>query len=492
MDALRLSACNPAVVVHVQTSKSDLRKGVQVRDRQRQLGGVAAVLTAVSLSVVSAAAADGPSLQQQIQRSNELMNSGKPGEALETLESALAQAEAERVPGPLAATLMLQIIGLQIDQRDFPAGEVTARRAFELTERLPRQPIGASMSKQIAMQATTLYLRWGRPAQAEPWARREVAAAENFDRNGDLHAGALDSLARVEEAIGKYAQAQQHVEQAIAIAVKASKRDLASEASRLTRLGDLRGRRGDASGAREAYGQALERELARPDGSADAGRLIQRARMLRAAGREADARAEMDRAYVAARAAADAVSMPPSTSPQELAKRRTAFASLFAWRQIAFIERDRGQVESAETALRRALALSDRLEGPDKLLLQPMQTLMQIELGELLRSRAALADAEAVYTEALATLDRYPGGTAPNLPDVLDGLARVLLARGELTRAEAVVRREINLHETFIAIDHPRLASALELLAELLGASGRNDDAKPLLARAAAIREIKR
>jgi tetratricopeptide (TPR) repeat protein len=445
---------------------------------------------AVSLAIAPAAAADGPSLQQQLQRADELEKAGELGEALKTLESLLAQAETARDPGAFAGVLTLRIMRLQIAQSDFPAAEATAKRAFELAEGLlgQRQPMWATLSKQVAMEATTLYLRRGRPAQAELWAQREVAAAEKFDRNGDGHAGALDSLARVEKTIGKYAQAQQHLEQVIAIAGKASKRDLAREASILMRLGALRGLRGDASGAREAYGQALERELARGDDPADAWRL-QRARLLRALGREADAVAALDRAYAVAHAAADAAPMGPSTSPQELAKRRAAYAS---WRHVATIERDRGQVESAETALRRAMALSESLDIRDKPSLQLMQIGMQIELGELLRARAAWSDAEAVYAEALAGLDRNPGGTARDLPDVLEGLARSLLAKGDLKRAEAAVRREINLYETYIASDHPKLASALELLTEILVASGRGDEAKPVLARAVAIKEVKR
>jgi tetratricopeptide (TPR) repeat protein len=132
--------------------------------------------------------------------------------------------------------------------------------------------------------------------------------------------------------------------------------------------------------------------------------------------------------------------------------------------------------------------MSERIDGPGNL----NQPAMQVELGDLLRARAAWAAAEEAYVSALTTLDKTPGGTAADMPAALEGLARVQWAKGERAPAEAAVRREIGLYEAYISSDHPQLAPALELLAEILAASGREGEAKPALARAAAIRKMTR
>lgn len=295
-------------------------------------------------------------------------------------------------------------------------------------------------------------------------------------------------LAIVEEAIGNYAAAQQHREQVIALKEKLPKRNLASLVTDLLQLGDLRGKRGDAPGAQAAYARALEYHLARSDTERNASALATLARIHHALGREDEAQAAFERAYAAAGAAGEVAPAAPSTAPEELAKRRLASDKVFAWQQIGRIERDRGRFSEAEAAFRRALAMSELMDGPGNL----NQPSMQVEMGGLLRARAAWAAAEDAYLSALGTLDKTAGGTADGMPAALEGLARVRWVKGERAESEAAVRREIGLYEAYISSDHPQLAPALELLAEILAASGREGEAKAALARTAAIREMKR
>ena len=451
----------------------------------RALLCAAAMLTAAFLPPASAPAAETASLQAQVARANELMQAGKPEEALRVTDEALAQAEAQGNPAEIVPVLLMRL-GLQTQQRDFPGAEASAKRAFELADRAHESilPTGAF----IALGTTVLYFAWGRPALAEPWAQRAVAGMEKFERNGRLHQSAVGFLTIVEEEIGKYAAAQQHWEQEIAILEKLPKREPTMLAASLLRLGELRDKRGDAPGAQAAYARALEFQLARSDKERNAYALATLARTYHALGREVDAQAALERAYAAADAAGDVVPMGPSTSPEELAKRRLASDKMHAWTQIGRIERDRGRMAEAEAAFRRALAMSERMDGPGNI----NQPAMQVELGDLLRAHAAWAAAEEAYVSALGTLDMTPGGTAPDMPAALEGLARVRWAQGQRAEAEAAVRREIGLYEAYISSDHPQLAPALELLAEILAASGREDEAKSALARAAAIRDMKR
>lgn len=446
---------------------------------------IAAMLTATFLPPTQAPAAESSSLQAQIGRANELMKQGKHEEALRVVDEALGQAEVQGNPAAVVPVLMLRM-GLQTVQRDFPGAEASAKRAFELTDKVRASPLPTGAF--IALNTTMLYLTWGRPALAEPWAQRAVAGMEKFDRNGSLHRSALGSLAIVEEAIGKYAAAQQHIEQEVALEEKLPKRNPAGLVTDLVRLGDLRGKRGDAPGAQAAYARALEFQLAQSNTEGTASAFATLARIHRALGRDVDAQAALERAYAAAGAASDVSPLAFSTAPEELAKRRLASDKLFAWRQIGRIERDRGRFAEAEAGFRRALAMSELIDGPGNL----NQPSIQVELGDLLRARAAWTAAEEAYLSALATLDKTAGGTADGMPAALEGLARVRWAKGERAEAEAAVRREIGLYEAYIASDHPQLAPALELLAEILAASGRDSDAKPALARAAAIREMKR
>lgn len=445
----------------------------------------AIILTSTFLPSAAAMAAEQPSIQAHLGRANELMKKGKPNEALRVVDEALAQAEAQGNPAAVLPVLILRM-GLQTHQRDFPGAEASAKRAFELADKVQGSPL--PIGAFIALNTTILYLTWGRPALAEPWAQRAVAGMEKYDRSGSLHISALGLLAIVQEATGNYAAAQRHKEQEIALEEKLPKRNPASLVTNLMKLGELLGKGGDAPAARAAYARALEIQVARSDMERNMSALATLARIYHALGREDDAGAALERAYAAVAAAGDVAPLASSTAPEELAKRLIASDTVFAWRQIGRFERDRGRLAEAEAAFRRALAMSERIDGPGNI----NQPAMQVELGDLLRERKAWAAAEEAYVSALATLDKTAGGTSQDMPSALDGLARVKWAKGERAEAEKAVRREIGLYDAWISSDHPQLAPALELLAAVLAANGRESEAKPALARATSIREMQR
>lgn len=456
-----------------------------MRRHPRWSTALAALLAALCMGAAPARAADAAALQQHFARANELLKAGQPQEALVQLDAALVQAEALDNPAAITAVLSMKA-GLQSLQRDYPAAEASVLRAVELSGSLGSA--GAPSKALVAMNATLLYLQWGRPALALPLAQRAVAAAESADRHGILHQTMVGFLANTLEATGQYGAAQQQLERAQAMAEQRNQRNPVEEVMGLMHLADLRGKRGDAAGARAAYAQALEREQARAGTERNAAGQVRLARLHQALGHEDEAQAALARARAAAEAAGDAAPMAQSTAPASLATRRAAADLVYAWREIGRLERERGRLAEAEAAVRRAIALSERLDGAGNVNLPPLQ----VQLGDALLARAAWSEAAELYGQALATLERTPGRTAAETPQLLEGMARVWRAKGDSAQAEAALRREIALVETYVASDHPQLASALDLLAETLPSGAGADDAQALRARAAAIRTARR
>lgn len=406
----------------------------------RALLSLAAMVLAMCLPLSSSWAADKPGLQEQVARANDLMRQGKPDEAWQATDAAPAQAETLDNPAAVVSVLVLRM-GLQMARQDYPGAEASAKRGFALADGLtgPLRSIGSF----IALHTTTLYLVWGRPAQAEPWALRAVAGLEALDRNGSLHQSALAVL---------------------------------------------RSKRGDAPGAQAAYAEALPLQASLSEASPTASNVLALARIHGASGRDRAAQEALDRAVALAGAAGDVQALAFSTSPDELAKRRVASDKVFAWREIGRLQRDRGQLAEAEEAFRRALAMAERLDGPGN----ANMPAMRVDLGDVLRARAARPAAEQTCTAALSGFDTSPDGSAAHMPQALDGLARARWALGKRAEAGAALRREIGLYESYIAAGHPQLAPALELLAEMLTAGGQDADAKAALVRAAAIRHTSR
>lgn len=444
-----------------------------------------AMAMAVACMPMAVLAADAPSLQAQVKQANDLMQEGKADEAWGVVGAALAQAEATGNPGVILPVLAMRM-GLQTVRRDYPGAEATAKRAFALADQLGSP--ARMLSVAVALNTTTLYLIWGRPAQAEPWAQRTLAGLEAIERNGSLHQTGLGLLANVEEQLGKYALAQQHTEQEMALGAKTAQRNPARTVAMLTRLADLRSKRGDLAGAQAAWALALPLQTTLGGQDHSAGHFVALARIHRGLGQAAEARAALDRAVAAAVADGDVPAMALSTARDQMAKRQEASAKVSAWEGIGQFEREAGRLAEAEAALRRAVTMSEAMDGPGNADLPSKQ----VHLADVLRAQGQWAAAEVVYGAALAAMDQTAGGTAVRLPQALDGLARVRWAQGQRAEAEALLRREIDLYALHIASDHPDLVPVLQLLAEVLAATDRAPEAQAALARATAIREMQR
>lgn len=416
-----------------------------------------------------------------LEQAGQLGRQGRYDEAAALAQQALQQAEAAKAEPAIVAALVLQL-GLQTARFEFDAAEATGKRAYALADKVfgTRLPF----TGVIAMNLANLYTFWGRPAQAEPWTRRALAAMEAIDRNGSLHGTALEMQASAERAIGQTLDARQHLEQALAIQEKQSKGRSPRLAARYVTLAELRGQLGDAAGRQAAYARALELQQARPPAELDGSDLVALARTHRALGHEADADAAFERAQAWA-AASEAERGGAAPAPGDIAARLRAEAPLFAWREIGRYEQERGQLAAAEQALRRAIALSERLDGPDNTNLPRLQ----MQLAEVLQARGDAAAAEALYAGALAALDQRFGRTHADMPAALEGLARARLARGEPALALPPLERAIAYVDTWVSPRHPQLAALLDLQARALAATGRDTDAQAARERAATLQE---
>jgi tetratricopeptide (TPR) repeat protein len=148
------------------------------------------------------------------------------------------------------------------------------------------------------------------------------------------------------------------------------------------------------------------------------------------------------------------------------------------WRELAEWGR-------CEPLMRRALAIDERIFGPD----HHDVAIGLNNLANLLQATNRLAEAEPLYRRALAIDERNFG---PNHPDVairLNNLATLLYATNRLAEAEPLYRRALAIHEQSFGLDHPYVARDLNNLAQLLQATNRLADAEPLMRRALVIDE---
>jgi tetratricopeptide (TPR) repeat protein len=165
-----------------------------------------------------------------------------------------------------------------------------------------------------------------------------------------------------------------------------------------------------------------------------------------------------------------------------------------------------GRYAEAEPLLRRALAIWDRVLGPDHSDVAGSLN----NLAAILVALGRPAEAEALHRRALAIRQRAFGPDHPevalslnNLAETLralgsdhplfatstNNLAETLRALGRPAEAEPLFRRVLDLREKTLGPDHPGVALSLHALALVLRDLDRPAEAQPLLMRALAIRE---
>ncbi len=161
----------------------------------------------------------------------------------------------------------------------------------------------------------------------------------------------------------------------------------------------------------------------------------------------------------------------------------------------------KGRWEDAETAFQRALAISEKVRGPD----HPNVADSLSGLGVLYATQAQaltfwVASAEqdqaeplrqralALHQRAWAIREKALGPEHPAVAESLDHLASVYMAQRKYAEAEPALRRALAIRETALGRQHRLVAESLEHLAAMLRATNRAADAAQSEAQARTIR----
>jgi tetratricopeptide (TPR) repeat protein len=152
---------------------------------------------------------------------------------------------------------------------------------------------------------------------------------------------------------------------------------------------------------------------------------------------------------------------------------------------FATLLQDTNRLVEAEPLMRRALAINEKSFGPD----DPNVALCLNNLATLLQSTDRKDEAEPLIRRALAIDEKNFGSDQPNVAVRLNNLAVSLQGTNRNNEAEPLMRRALAIDEKSLGPDHPNVATRLNNLAQLLQDTNRLIEAEPLMRRALTIDE---
>jgi tetratricopeptide (TPR) repeat protein len=147
---------------------------------------------------------------------------------------------------------------------------------------------------------------------------------------------------------------------------------------------------------------------------------------------------------------------------------------------LAELLRETNRVNEAEPLYRQALAIDEKIHGPE----HADVAISLNNLAELLRAVDRHEEAEPLYRRALAIDEKAYGPDHPDVARDLNNLALLLMETNRVKEAEPLCRRALANDEKAYGPHHPDVATALNNLAALLRMSNRFDEAEPLYRQA--------
>ena len=125
------------------------------------------------------------------------------------------------------------------------------------------------------------------------------------------------------------------------------------------------------------------------------------------------------------------------------------------------------------TCVRKALATMERIDGKGKL----NQMDMRATLGQILRDRGKLAEAEAQYREAVAIGTKEVGPNFLDLPIYLTQLARILAEQGKFAEAREAAQQGVDVckrhpNQVYPTIETNAVAELQYVVSQLDGDAG--------------------
>ncbi len=335
--------------------------------------------------------------------------------------------------------------------------EALYREAYErrLRESGPEHPDTIASLVRLA----ALMRSHDRAGAAEPLLRQALDAQTPAAGAGTMVelADTLAMLGRDSEADGFYRRSLELTEPG------------ARSARTLLKIARLKDADADPAGAMQAYRQALQHLEVDTALSADDRKA--RATALNGLGLLLEAEGELAAAENAYRDSVDEHAAAYGNEHPATSAVRANLASTLALR---------GEAADAAALLEQALAVIRAAYGPR----HDDTARLHNRLGEILEALGRLDDAEAQYRAALAAWQE----PSPSRGLALADLGRLAGVRGD-SSAEAVLTEAIGQLEPAgdaLAVD---LAEAYDSYGSVLRASGRLDEAEPMLSKALAIRE---
>ena len=129
--------------------------------------------------------------------------------------------------------------------------------------------------------------------------------------------------------------------------------------------------------------------------------------------------------------------------------------------------------EGAELLLKRAIAIDEKVHGPD----HPGLATSLNKLATLYQATGRYAQAEPLFQRAIAIGEKTLGPEHPDLAGRLNNLAVLYWATGRPAAAEPLFVRALAILEARLPPGHPALAAVRENYAGFLDALGRHEEA---------------
>jgi tetratricopeptide (TPR) repeat protein len=152
---------------------------------------------------------------------------------------------------------------------------------------------------------------------------------------------------------------------------------------------------------------------------------------------------------------------------------------------LASLLLDTNRIVEAEPLVRQALTINEAKFGPN----HHRITNSLINLATLLKTTNRLAEAEQVFRRALAIDEASFGPNDLKVAVSLNNLAHLLQDTNQLTEAETLLRRALAIDEASLGLDHHKVALRLNNLSALLQDTNQLVEAESLQRRAVAINE---
>jgi CHAT domain-containing protein/tetratricopeptide (TPR) repeat protein len=318
-----------------------------------------------------------------------------------------------------------------------------------------------------------VYRAQGKYAEAEALHKRALAIYEALGKDHPDVAATLSNLAGVYEAQGKYAEAEANYKRALAIDEAKLGNEHPEVATLLDNLAQVYANQGKYAEAEALNRRALaiyETKLGK-DHPEVATSLHNLATTFERQGKYAEAEAHERRAL--------------SIWETKLGKDDNNVAA--GLNTLAGVYLHQGKYAEAEAQFKRALSIKERKFGKD----HPEGAVLLSNLAVVYAREGKYAEAEMIERRALAIVEKKLGMDHPSVATSLRALASDYADHGNYTEAEALYRRALAIYETKLGNDHPDVAETLTGLASVYEEQAKYAEAETLFKRALGIQEAK-